>query len=101
MGIPDQAVCNDQKYTGKPISVDFQNTDISVVIRILSEVGGFNYAIDPSVRGTPITIKLTDVPWDQALDVILAHSGLQKTWETSSKVAGAGQRTVRVFFGDQ
>ncbi|RLD98792.1 MAG: hypothetical protein DRI91_02315 [Aquificota bacterium] len=67
-------------YTGKRISLEFKNADIRDVIRILSEVSGLNFVVDPDVKGT-VTVKLDNVPWDQALDVILRTNKLGKVVE--------------------
>ncbi|MBX6423653.1 type IV pilus secretin PilQ [Thermosulfurimonas sp. F29] len=63
------------KYTGTPISVDFQNADIHAVLRLLAKVGGFNVVVSDSVKGT-VTLRLENVPWDQVLDTVLASKGL-------------------------
>lgn len=64
-----------RQYTGAPADFDFQGADLRMVLRSFAELGGLNLVIDPSVSGT-IDIKLTRVPWDQALDVILKTSKL-------------------------
>jgi type IV pilus assembly protein PilQ len=58
------------KYKGKKISLDFQDADVGPIFRLLADVNGYNLILDPSVKGK-ITIKLLNVPWDQALDIIL------------------------------
>lgn len=63
------------RYTGKPISIDVQNAELSHVLRLLSEVGAFNLVMDEGVSGT-ITLKLDEVPWDQVLDNVLRQKGL-------------------------
>ena len=60
----------EKKYVGHPISMDFQGVDLRSVLRTFAEISGLNMVIDPDVQGT-VDIVLTDVPWDQALDVIL------------------------------
>jgi len=63
-------------YTGQPIALDFYETNIKNVFRILQQVSGKNYAIDPDVTGT-VTISMEKpVPWDQVLDLILAQNKL-------------------------
>src|SRR5207244_9516798 len=57
-------------YTGQKISLDFKDADILNVLRILSEVGGENIVATDDVKGR-ITVRLVDVPWDQALDIVL------------------------------
>ncbi len=63
------------KYTGKKISLDFQDADIIPIFRLLADVSGYNIVIDPEVKGK-ITVKLINVPWDQALDLILKTHNL-------------------------
>jgi type IV pilus assembly protein PilQ len=59
-----------KKYSGAPIDLDLQGADLRTVLRSFAETNGLNIVIDPAVRGT-VDIKLTAVPWDQALDIIL------------------------------
>jgi type IV pilus secretin PilQ/predicted competence protein len=61
-------------YSGKRISLDFQNADIVPIFRLFADVSGYNFVISPKVKGK-ITMKLVNVPWDQALDLVLrTHS---------------------------
>jgi len=62
-------------YHGQLVSFDFKDADIRDVFRILSDISGFNVIIASNVKGT-VTLKLSNVPWDQALDVILEDGGL-------------------------
>jgi len=64
-----------RQFTGHPISLDFEGVDLRAVLRTFADVSGLNMVIDPDVQGT-VDIKLTDVPWDQALDVILRGNQL-------------------------
>ncbi len=64
-----------RQYTGDPLSLDLDGVDLRAVLRTLADVSGLNMIIDPDVQGT-VDIKLTDVPWDQALDVILKGNQL-------------------------
>ena len=65
--LPGQA---EKKYTGHPISMDFQGVDLRAVLRAFAEPSGLNFIIDPDVQGS-VDMVLTEVPWDQALEVIL------------------------------
>src|SRR5690606_4216251 len=58
-----------------PISMDFDGVDLNAILRTFSEVAGVNLVIDPDVKGT-VNIKLKDVPWNQALAVVLRTNGL-------------------------
>ena len=64
-----------QEYTGDPISMDFQNTDLRAVLRVFAEISGLNLVIDPSVQGE-VNVALTQVPWDQAFAIILRANQL-------------------------
>ena len=64
-----------KQYTGHPVSLDFQGLDLRAVLRVFTEISGLNIVIDPAVQGT-VDVKLTEVPWDQALDIILRSNKL-------------------------
>lgn len=68
------------KYKGQKISLDFQDADIGPIFRLLADISGYNFVIDPSVKGK-ITLKLMNVPWERALDIILQTFGLGKSVE--------------------
>jgi type IV pilus assembly protein PilQ len=66
-----------RQFSGSPIDVDYQAANLRTVLRQLSEIGGVNLVIDPSVpNSAAVDLKLTQVPWDQVMDVILRSSGL-------------------------
>jgi type IV pilus assembly protein PilQ len=69
-----------KKYTGKRISISFRDADLKDVFRLFHEISGLNIVLDPGVAGK-ITIILDNVPWDQALDIILKNNGLDKVYE--------------------
>jgi type IV pilus assembly protein PilQ len=60
------------QYSGEIISLDLRDYDIKDFFRLMSEISGLNVVLDPNVAGV-VTLKLTDVPWDQALDVVLKN----------------------------
>jgi type IV pilus assembly protein PilQ len=62
-------------YTGRRISLDFKDVEIDDVLRLIAEVSDLNIIAGDEVQGQ-VTIRLVDVPWDQALDVILLTKGL-------------------------
>lgn len=66
-----------REYTGEKISLDFQDTDIKSVFRLLSEVSGLSIVAGPDVKAD-VTIHMKNVPWDQALDTVLEINGLGK-----------------------
>lgn len=65
----------ESRYLGEPISLDLKDADLKDVLRAFAELTAVNIAIDPDVRGS-VTVQLHDVPWDQALDLILRMNGL-------------------------
>ena len=74
-GQPAQPVAPAQRFTGFPVSLDFQGADLRAVLRTFAEISGLNVVIDPSIQGT-VDVALRDVPWDQALDIILRANRL-------------------------
>jgi len=92
------------KYTGEPISVNLKDVDLRDFFRLIHEISGLNVVLDPAVKGT-LTIVLDEVPWDQALDIVLQNNGLDKqlngnvlriaTHETLKKEAETERDLVR------
>ena len=74
---PDAVSAADGGYTGKKISLDFQDADIIPIFRLLGDISGYNIVVNPEVKGK-ITLKLINVPWDQALDIIMRTFHLSK-----------------------
>lgn len=74
------AVSNESKtgtkaFNGKKISIDFDNAEIRQVFRLLADVSGENFIISDEVKGV-VSIKLKDVPWEQALEIIIRNNNL-------------------------
>jgi type IV pilus assembly protein PilQ len=68
------------KYTGEPISVNLKDVDLKDFFRLVHEISGLNVVLDPDVKGS-LTIVLDDVPWDQALDIVLKNNNLSRQLE--------------------
>jgi type IV pilus assembly protein PilQ len=66
---------NGIRYTGKRISLNLKGVDLKDFFRLIHEVSGLNIIVDPDVSGT-VTVVLDDVPWDQALALVLDNNGL-------------------------
>lgn len=64
-------------FTGERLSLNFQDIDTRTVLQLISDFTGTNVVVSDSVGGT-LTLRLKDVPWDQALDIILKTKGLSK-----------------------
>jgi type IV pilus secretin PilQ/predicted competence protein len=67
---PTQIGVAPQRFTGHPITLDFQGADLRTVLRTFADISGLNVVIDQSVQGA-VDVSLHEVPWDQALDIIL------------------------------
>ena len=65
------------RYSGEPISVNLKDVDLRDFFRLIHEISGLNIVVDPNVKGN-LTIVLDDVPWDQALDIVLRNNSLEK-----------------------
>ncbi|MBV9623201.1 MAG: secretin and TonB N-terminal domain-containing protein, partial [Acidobacteria bacterium] len=72
-----QSAAPGAKYTGEPISVNLKDVDLKDFFRLIHEISGLNVVLDPDVKGT-LTIVLDDVPWDQALDIVLKNNALSR-----------------------
>lgn len=59
-----------KRFTGSPVTIQVRDADVKDVFRLVGDASGFNIILDPDVTGK-VTLSLVDVPWDQALDVIL------------------------------
>jgi type IV pilus assembly protein PilQ len=71
------AVATSSRYSGEPISVNLKDVDLRDFFRLIHEISGLNVVLDPNVKGN-LTIVLDEVPWDQALDIVLQNNGLDK-----------------------
>ena len=67
-------------YSGKPLSLSFQDVEIRAVLQVLADFTGANLVVSDAVQGR-VTLRLQDVPWDQALDTVLRSKGLGKRLE--------------------
>ncbi len=71
----NEVVNGSSRFVGRRISLDFQQADISNVLRLIAEVSGFNIVVGEGVKNK-VTMKLANVPWDQALDMLLKMNAL-------------------------
>ena len=78
----EDVVVGETRYVGRRISLDFQQADISNVLRLIAEVSGLNMVVGEGVK-SKVTMKLVSVPWDQALDMILKMNGLGKITQSN------------------
>ena len=66
-----------EEYTGERLSLNFQNIEVRAVLQLIADFTGVNMVTSDSVTGN-VTLRLKNVPWDQALDIILKTKGLDK-----------------------
>jgi type IV pilus assembly protein PilQ len=81
----------DKTYTGEPLSLNLKDADIKDVLRTFAQLTGLNIAIDPTVSGS-VTVDFVDVPWDQALEVILRQNSLAYVLEGNVMRVGTAAR---------
>lgn len=74
---------------GKKISVNFYDADLSMVLRTLAELSGRNVIIDPSLNGRKTTVTLEDMPFDQALDLVMSQTGAAMRLKENVVIFGA------------
>lgn len=74
---PQIAKADRPVYSGEKLSLNFQNVDVRAVLQVIADFTGLNIIASDTVTGN-ITLRLKDVPWDQALDIIMRSRGLDK-----------------------
>jgi type IV pilus assembly protein PilQ len=74
------ATTQTRQYTGKPMYLDFVNADVTHILRLINEMSKENIIWDPEIKGRTVSMILRDVPWDQALDLILDNNALAKRY---------------------
>jgi type IV pilus assembly protein PilQ len=82
---------SEKAYTGEPLSLNLKDADIKDVLRTFAQLTGLNIAIDPTVTGS-VTVDFVDVPWDQALEVILRQNSLAYVLEGNVMRVGTAGR---------
>jgi type IV pilus assembly protein PilQ len=80
--VPTEIATEEQQFTGEPITLTLKDADIKDVLKTFSVLTEMNIVLDPSVGGS-VTVELRDVPWDQALDLILKINGLDYVLENN------------------
>src|SRR5487761_1097291 len=73
----ESGMTGETKYTGAPISVNLKNVDLQDFFRLIHEISGLNVVVDPNVKGS-LTLVLDNVPWDQALAIVLKNNDLDE-----------------------
>ncbi len=87
----------EKKYIGKPLTISFQDMEVRAILQVIADFTGLNIMSSDKVTGT-MSIRLKDVPWDQALDLVLESRGLQKVkdgnviWIATSQEVAANNK---------
>ncbi len=74
-GVAETSLLGSSKYAGRKISLDLQDADLINVMRLFAEVANLNIILAPDVKGK-VTVRMVNIPWDQAMDIILKMNGL-------------------------
>jgi type IV pilus assembly protein PilQ len=82
---------NARVFNGEPISLNLKGADLKDVLRTFAQLTGLNVAVDPGVVGE-VTVEFNEVPWDQALDIILRQNGL--TYVLEGNVMRIGRQEI-------
>ncbi len=76
-----------KEYTGERLTLNFQDIDVRSVLQLLADTSGQNIVVSDSVTGN-LTLRLQNVPWDQALDIVLRTKGLDKRRQDNVIIIG-------------
>ena len=83
VGAPDQGgataatAAESRAYSGRPVTFNFQDVPVRTVLQLIAEESNLNIVASDTVQGN-VTLRLVNVPWDQALDIVLQSKGLDK-----------------------
>jgi type IV pilus assembly protein PilQ len=77
-------------YTGERLTLNFQNIETRAVLQLLADASGQNIVVSDSVSGN-VTLRLQNVPWDQALDIVLRTKGLDKRVNDNVIIVGPAE----------
>ena len=86
----EQAKVKQTRYTGERLSLNFQDIEIRAVLQLIADFTGLNVVTSDSVKGS-VTLRLRNVPWDQALEIILKSKGLDKRQEDNVLMIGPAE----------
>jgi len=78
-------------YNGQKLSLNFQNIEVRSLLQVIADFTNFNVITSDSVTGA-VTLRLQDVPWDQALDIILTSSCRPRAWACARRATCCGSR---------
>jgi type IV pilus assembly protein PilQ len=88
------------KYTGEPISLSLKDADVKDVLRVFHDISKMNIVVHPAVQGK-VTVDLENVPWDQAMDIVLKNNGLDYVYENNVIWVAPASEIARKFSEQQ
>ena len=83
-----------QTFNGEPIDLDLKQADFGDFFKLIGEISGLNVVVDQNVTGN-VTVLLKDVPWDQALDIVLRNANLAGILEGRNVLRIATRATLQ------
>lgn len=103
-GVPlsfkEKTISTEQRWTGEPISLSLKNADVKDVLRIFHDISKMNIVVHPQAQGT-VTVDLENVPWDQAMDIILKNNNLDYIYENNVIWVAPAAEIARKFAEQQ
>lgn len=89
----EQVKAKQANYTGERLSLNFQEIDVRAVLQLIADFTGLNVVTSDSVKGS-VTLRLRNVPWDQALDIIMKSKGLDKRQQGNVLMIGPAEEVA-------
>ena len=86
-----------KKYTGEKMYLDFVNADVVYILQLINEVSDKNVIWDPAIAGRKVSMILKDVPWDEALDLVLDNNDLDKEVRGENVIWVATKEKIKQF----
>jgi type IV pilus assembly protein PilQ len=86
----EQAKLKQSHYTGERLSLNFQDIEVRAVLQLIADFTGLNVVTSDAVKGS-VTLRLRNVPWDQALEIIMKSKGLDKRQEGNVLMIGPSE----------
>lgn len=103
-GVPlsfkEKTISTEQKWSGEPISLSLKNADVKDVLRIFHDISKMNVVVHPQAQGN-VTVDLENVPWDQAMDIILKNNNLDYIYENNVIWVAPAAEIARKFAEQQ
>src|SRR5690606_31458225 len=85
---------SDKEYVGERLTLNFQDIETRAVLQLLAETSGLNIVVSDTVQGN-VTLRLQNVPWDQALDILMTTKGLDMRRNGNVMIVARGQAALQ------